>query len=100
MDQKQQSNGLNFSVLWHNFLRVLPRMCWLPIVLGAVLGFWRYRQLTKGYVPLYSASSIYRVVANRGGKMDITSYGFYLDLRKYGSARHAGYGLGFERCVM
>jgi asparaginyl-tRNA synthetase len=27
-------------------------------------------------------------------------YSFYLDLRKYGTARHAGFGLGFERCVM
>ena len=27
-------------------------------------------------------------------------YGFYLDLRKYGTARHSGFGLGFERCVM
>ncbi len=27
-------------------------------------------------------------------------YAFYLDLRKYGSARHAGFGLGFERCIM
>ena len=32
--------------------------------------------------------------------LDKSSYDFYLDLRKYGSARHAGFGLGFERCVM
>ena len=32
--------------------------------------------------------------------MDKEGYQFYLDLRKYGSARHAGFGLGFERCVM
>ncbi len=29
-----------------------------------------------------------------------SDYDFYLDLRKYGTARHAGFGLGFERCVM
>ena len=27
-------------------------------------------------------------------------YDFYLDLRRYGSTRHAGFGLGFERCIM
>ena len=32
--------------------------------------------------------------------LDPESYDFYLDLRKYGTARHAGFGLGFERCVM
>ena len=32
--------------------------------------------------------------------LDKEDYGFYLDLRKYGTARHAGFGLGFERCVM
>ncbi len=32
--------------------------------------------------------------------LNAEDYGFYMDLRKYGTARHAGFGLGFERCVM
>ena len=32
--------------------------------------------------------------------MNEEDYGFYLDLRKYGTVPHAGFGLGFERMVM
>lgn len=32
--------------------------------------------------------------------LDEHDYGWYLDLRRYGSTRHAGFGLGFERAVM
>lgn len=32
--------------------------------------------------------------------LNTEDYDFYLDLRRYGSTRHAGFGLGFERCVM
>lgn len=32
--------------------------------------------------------------------LDEENYQFYLDLRKYGSTHHSGFGLGFERCVM
>ena len=32
--------------------------------------------------------------------MDINNYWWYLDLRKYGSVVHSGFGLGFERALM
>ena len=32
--------------------------------------------------------------------MDADQYKYYLDLRRYGTCKHAGFGLGFERLVM
>ncbi|GHV77636.1 asparagine--tRNA ligase [Spirochaetia bacterium] len=31
--------------------------------------------------------------------LDASSYGWYLDLRRYGTAPHSGFGMGFERLV-
>lgn len=44
----------------------------------------------------------YEILKNRIEElgMNPADYDFYMDLRKYGSARHAGFGLGFERIVM
>ena len=32
--------------------------------------------------------------------MDVSAYEWYLNLRKYGGCKHAGFGVGFERLVM
>jgi asparaginyl-tRNA synthetase len=33
-------------------------------------------------------------------KLDMSDYWWYLDLRRYGTVKHAGFGLGFERFLM
>lgn len=42
------------------------------------------------------------VLTARMKEMDLNEedYWWYLELRKYGGAKHAGYGLGFERAIM
>ena len=44
----------------------------------------------------------YDILLNRMKELNlnIDDYNFYLDLRKYGSTVHSGFGLGFERLIM
>lgn len=44
----------------------------------------------------------YDVLAERMGELGLKEedYWWYMDLRKYGGTKHAGFGLGFERAIM
>ena len=39
-----------------------------------------------------------QIIQDQG--MDEANYWWYLELRKYGGVKHAGFGLGFERMIM
>ena len=47
----------------------------------------------------FAAEKIYEVMKKKG-IANIDSYYWYLDIRKYGSVPHSGFGLGFDRVLM
>jgi asparaginyl-tRNA synthetase len=56
-----------------------------------------YGEITGGSERIYDADLIEERVATIG--LPREAYAWYLDLRKYGSVPHAGFGLGLERTV-
>lgn len=56
-----------------------------------------YGEITGGSERIYDAALIEQRVATIG--LPREAYAWYLDLRKYGSVPHAGFGLGLERTV-
>jgi len=55
-------------------------------------------ELAGGSLRDYSASTLLEKIESNG-KMKKEDYEWYLDLRKYGTTRHGGFGLGWERLV-
>ncbi|MDX2161213.1 MAG: asparagine--tRNA ligase [bacterium] len=56
-----------------------------------------YGEITGGSERIYDLALMDERVKNFG--IDPNAYAWYLDLRKYGSVPHAGFGLGLERAV-
>ncbi len=46
--------------------------------------------LTKRWGPVVGADAM---------NLDIKDYSWYMDLRRYGTVPHAGFGLGFDRTI-
>jgi asparaginyl-tRNA synthetase len=57
-----------------------------------------YGEVTGGSERIYDAALIEERIKHLG-KVSAEAYTWYLDLRKYGSIPHAGFGLGLERTV-
>jgi asparaginyl-tRNA synthetase len=54
-------------------------------------------ELIGGSIREEDYDTLVKVMTQRG--MDLSAYREYLDLRRYGTAPHGGFGLGFERLV-
>ena len=79
MSSQKKPSEFNFSVFWHNFLRTLPRLIWIPLLLCVLAGGYRYYQSVRSYSPVYETFAVYRVSASRSGSIDLNSYRYYLD---------------------
>ncbi len=56
-----------------------------------------YGEIVGGSQRSLDVDDLVKRIEKEGGKKE--DYGWYLDLRKYGSVPHSGYGLGVERVV-
>ena len=79
MESQKRSSEFNFSVFWHNFLRTLPRLFWIPLAFFLVMGAFRYYRVSRVYSPVYETFAVYRVSANQSGSIDLNSVRYYLD---------------------
>jgi len=57
-----------------------------------------YGEITGGGERIEDYDALLKRIEEEG--LDPADYGWYLDLRRYGSVQHAGFGLGVERMVM
>ena len=65
---------------------------------GTDVLFPRIGEIIGGSVREENYDKLTAEITARG--MELSSYSWYLDTRKYGSCPHAGFGLGFERLIL
>lgn len=67
------------------------------VVLAADLLVWPYGEITGGGQRIDDYNVLTKRIVESGYNPE--DYAWYLDLRKYGSVPHSGFGLGFERLL-
>lgn len=67
------------------------------VVLAADLIVWPYGEITGGGQRIDDYNTLLKRIVESGYNPE--AYAWYLDLRKYGSVPHSGFGLGFERLL-
>lgn len=67
------------------------------VVLSADLIVWPYGEITGGGQRIDDYKMLLERIVESGYNPE--DYAWYLDLRKYGSVPHSGFGLGFERLL-
>lgn len=79
-NNNSSNNGLdfNFAVILHNFFTAARRLIWFALILGVLLGGFRYWSVNRSYSPRYAASASFAVKASYASN-SLTTQSPYID---------------------
>ncbi len=78
-NRNKRPGGVDISTFIHNYITVLRRMFWLPLILLLLLGGYKLYKQYKTYLPYYEARATLTVSADYSSLNDAAIYSYYYD---------------------
>lgn len=78
-DNNRTPSDFNIPVILHNFFSAARRLIWLALILGLLVGGYRYWSVDRSYVPRYASYISFAVKASYSSSTDISPQSVFMD---------------------